>query len=462
MIDLRNWQKECSSAVLNSFKNGNSISLVVAAPGAGKTIMTAEVTKQLFASKEIDYVLFIAPSVSIATTVESVYESYLEQPFDGQFGSKGLVKTIQSFICRNTQPKFLKRISKLFKSHKVLVIIDEIHHFAGDESSEGNAWGKSVLQILQGMAKFTLVMSGTPWRTDRLRMAMVNYEGEPATITSDYQYGLVRAVKDGVCRSPKIALLDGNTISLNATSNTERFENFSDLLKNSKVAYQDLLNDDNVQNQLLADAILKLKKLRIKKPWSAGLVVASSVEHANQIASLLIDKFGESAITVNYRQQDPHIAIEHFRTSTIQWIVSVGMISEGTDISRLQVCCYLTHIKTELYFRQVLGRVIRVHETPLEQAWLFAIAVPEIIEYSERIAQDLPGDYVIEKTKLNEVHIQIAASSQKNNDESIEQLDSDLNSSSAIKNGITMSINPAPIMYRMINVESYRSRLLAI
>ena len=32
------------------------------------------------------------------------------------------------------------------------------------------------------------------------------------------------------------------------------------------------------------------------------------------------------------------------------------MISEGTDIPRLQLCCYLSRIRTELHYRQVLGR----------------------------------------------------------------------------------------------------------
>ena len=46
------------------------------------------------------------------------------------------------------------------------------------------------------------------------------------------------------------------------------------------------------------------------------------------------------------------------------WIISVGMISEGTDIPRLQICCHLSLIRTELHYRQVLGRVLRMTNTP--------------------------------------------------------------------------------------------------
>ncbi|MFT4929206.1 MAG: superfamily II DNA or RNA helicase, partial [Phenylobacterium sp.] len=52
----------------------------------------------------------------------------------------------------------------------------------------------------------------------------------------------------------------------------------------------------------------------------------------------------------------------------IQWVVSVGMISEGTDIPRRQVCCHLSRVKTELDFRQVLGRILRVNDATNQDA----------------------------------------------------------------------------------------------
>jgi superfamily II DNA or RNA helicase len=40
-------------------------------------------------------------------------------------------------------------------------------------------------------------------------------------------------------------------------------------------------------------------------------------------------------------------------------IISVGMISEGVDIPRLRVLVYLPNARTELAFRQAVGRVVR-------------------------------------------------------------------------------------------------------
>lgn len=47
-------------------------------------------------------------------------------------------------------------------------------------------------------------------------------------------------------------------------------------------------------------------------------------------------------------------------------------------------------VKTELYFRQVLGRILRVNNTINQQAWLFTFAEQSLIEFSERVEQDIP------------------------------------------------------------------------
>lgn len=71
------------------------------------------------------------------------------------------------------------------------------------------------------------------------------------------------------------------------------------------------------------------------------------------------------------------------------------MISEGTDIPRLQVCCYLSRIRTELHYRQVLGRVLRRMGDIDDQAWLFVLAEPTLKRFSQRIADDFPDDLAV-------------------------------------------------------------------
>ncbi len=66
-----------------------------------------------------------------------------------------------------------------------------------------------------------------------------------------------------------------------------------------------------------------------------------------------------------------------------------------TSNTRLQVCCYLSRVKTELHFRQVLGRILRVNRGDNQEAWLYTFAEPSLVEYAHRIDQEIPEQNLI-------------------------------------------------------------------
>ena len=155
---------------------------------------------------------------------------------------------------------------------------------------------------------------------------------------------------------------------------------------------------------ILKQGCNKLREIRKTNKNAAGLVVASSVQHAKTLLNLLQVHFNQTAVLVTYKQAQASNIINEFKDSQIQWVVSVGMVSEGTDIPRLQVCCHLSRIKTELYFRQVLGRILRVTQERNQEAWLFTFAEPTLIEFAHRIALDLPNHDVVINDELTTEH----------------------------------------------------------
>ena len=96
------------------------------------------------------------------------------------------------------------------------------------------------------------------------------------------------------------------------------------------------------------------------------------------------------SVVVTYRESEPTSIIQRFRHSQAKWIISVGMISEGTNIPRLQVCCHLTNIKTEMHFRQILGRILRMTGSNNQEAVMYMPAEPKLLEYAYRVKQDVP------------------------------------------------------------------------
>ena len=62
----------------------------------------------------------------------------------------------------------------------------------------------------------------------------------------------------------------------------------------------------------------------------------------------------------------------------------------------------MSSVKTELYFRQVLGRILRVNNASNQQAWLFTFAEQSLIEFAERIEQDIPESCMFTRADIPE------------------------------------------------------------
>ncbi|MEZ8318914.1 DEAD/DEAH box helicase [Vibrio splendidus] len=388
---LRQWQVECSEKALQKFKTNQQHFFCQATPGAGKTVLAATVASRLLNEGLVDLVLCFSPSLTVSDGIKRTFSQILNCTFNGGLGSIGQSLTYQSIQFLNDD------FWKTLRNHRVFVVFDEIHHCSGSELENANVWGQQVLTKVQGLATYTLAMSGTPWRSDSLPIVMSEYSDPEGQILVDYQYTLQQAIVDKVCRSPKLVLVDNEHLSVTSDEKVESFSSILEMLKQTKTSYQSVIHNQDAMEYLLGLGCKKLAEIRTQSPNGGGLVVASSVKHAQTIQKILSQKYSQSASIVTYRHEDPLAEIERYRQSGAQWIVSVGMISEGTDIPRLQVCCHMSSVKTELYFRQVLGRILRVNSGINQQAWLYTFAEQNLIEFSERIEQDIPDSCMFAK-----------------------------------------------------------------
>ncbi len=393
-MKLRYWQSECISKALKKYAAGDSHFLCLATPGAGKTVMASTLANSLFADNHIDLVLCFAPSVMVSSDFQCALETHTKSRMDGLLGSKGRSLTYQAMLSLDDS------FWKLFDTNRIFVIFDEIHHCAADTFGNANAWGEKIFQKIQGRAAFTLALTGTPWRSDQIPIVLSSYCNDQK-IQCDYVYGLTQAVADNVCRTPQITLIDNDRISLTQDGTTSNFSSFAELLSESKCSYQQLIENEDVITYFIDKSSKKLTQIRKKYPDAGGLIVAASVEHANQIAKILYEQLGEYARVATYREDDPQKIINAFKLSTEKWIISVGMISEGTNIPRLRVCCHLTRVKTELHFRQVLGRILRSNNELNGEGFLYMPAEPNLIEYANRVAQEIPEGITIKLLTMN-------------------------------------------------------------
>lgn len=386
---LREWQSQCADAALNKYQSGSPHFLCLACPGAGKTVMAAEVAKRMRELDLVDIIICFAPSTAVVSSIKSTFSYVLKSNFCGGFGSVGAAYTYHNLMY------FGNEFWNSLQRHRLLVIFDEIHHCSGDSLDNANAWGGEILTHVQKCATYTLALTGTPWRTDNVPIVLSNYTNPDGEICCDYIYGLHEAIIDNVCRKPKIALINSDNLVFCSDATTKSFGSVSEFLSENLISYQSIFSHPEAMKYVIKAGCEKLREIRQVNSDAGGLVVASSVEHAYQLLAILENEFAQTATIVTYQDKEALSKIGYFRQGTTEWIVSVGMISEGADIPRLQVCCHLSTVKTELYFRQVLGRILRVNQRKNQEAWLFTIATKELTLYSKRLVTDLPEDYNI-------------------------------------------------------------------
>jgi superfamily II DNA or RNA helicase len=383
-MKLRQWQAECIHSALATYQNGTAHFLALATPGAGKTIMASELADQLLKSHLVDLVICFSPSSIVAKDFGESLQVRTQEQFDGKMGARGRSLTYQSLQYLDDS------FWQLFERFRVFVIFDEIHHCAGSNIENANAWGEQIILNIQNKAAFTLALTGTPWRSDAAPIVLSNYMHPSNKISCDYVYGLAEAIRDDVCRVPQIVAVDNDNISVIDNEETKTFNSFKSLLSQSVIPYQDVIQNEAVMTYLVRASHEKLTEIRKVNPDAAGLIVASSVEHARAIARLMRNSYDEKASVVTYRENESTLIIQQFRDDSTPWIISVGMISEGTNIPRLQVCCHLTNIKTEMHFRQILGRILRMTSSKNQEAVMYMPAEPKLLEYAYRVKQDVP------------------------------------------------------------------------
>jgi len=429
-LKLRQWQLTCLDNAFNHYLKGANNFLVFAVPGAGKTILAASIAKRMLENDLVDIIISLSPSVSIKKNIQDVLSISTNRCFKGEIGSAGICFTYQSLS--HISPEFWRKI----RNKRKFLILDEVHHCSGNNEVESNHWGLNILQKISQGKTYSLSLSGTPWRTDSFPITKQQYSRSSSQIAYHYKYGLQDAIKDGICRIPKVILIDNEQITVeqrNGKVNT--FSNFEALLSDSEINYQAILENKCALKFILKESITKLEELRAKITNAGGLIVATSVNHAYLIAETMRKEFSIRPQVVTYKQHDAQIQIDEYKQNTKSWLISVGMVSEGTDIPRLQICCYLSRIRTELYFRQVLGRILRATNDKPQQAWLFTFAEPNLIKFAERLNADIPFDDIIEKRQVMDIQ------------HSVEELKN--TQSSASTNEISYSFNSASLSLKV-------------
>jgi superfamily II DNA or RNA helicase len=363
---LRAWQQRALEALHARDGRGHQgeAFLASATPAAGKTTFGLRVAYDLLNAGRVQRVAILAPTAHIARQWAADAARYgidLEpnrpnaegpEPPDRQ----GVAVTYQA-VAAGPAPH-----RKACAQRRTLLIADEPHHMGEDA-----AWGATTMDAF-ARAELRLLLSGTPFRSDNSPIPWVEYDADGFS-SADYTYTYTDALVDGVCRPITFVPYDGDMEWM--SDGRRRRADFSVALPRAEDARRlrtALDSGGDWVRRVLRDADARLAQIRAgDHPDAGGLVVAIDKQHAVELAARLEAISGEPPMVVTSDEADASQRIARYAAGTQRWIVSVLMVSEGVDIPRLRVGVYATSARTELFFRQVVGRFIRRSPAPRRQ-----------------------------------------------------------------------------------------------
>jgi len=355
---------------------------VNACPGAGKTRFAVMLAYNELYRGAYDRLDLVGPSVHICEQWAREFATWgLNLDPENVSESKDCIGRVMTYQRLGMDAESFR----LKDRRRTLVILDEIHH-AGDSKS----WGDGLRHAFH-LAKSRLLLSGTPFRSDNNAIPFVRYsQGSHGASISDFTYGYGDALRDNYCAPLYFPYHDGE-FHWERDGKSYNAGFFTQLRKGEKADRLRTALEPNGSyvRGMLAEAHEHLMEIRKTHPEAGGLVFGRDVKNCEQLAEVLQRLTGRPVMTVTNDDADATQRIRRFRAGTDPWLVSVKMVSEGVDIPRLRVGVFLSNVRTEMFFRQAAGRLVRLVPGLEDQSgYLYIPSDPKLVEHAQDMQRE--------------------------------------------------------------------------
>jgi superfamily II DNA or RNA helicase len=409
----RLWQAECFTKawawLVTEAKDRHF--LVNACPGAGKTLMGAYLARELLAQNLITRVIVIAPRNAVVTTWAKDFQAMTGRPMMKLTGQSRRSAKLYPDICATWAgiAGLLPEMQAICEHNETLVICDEHHHAAF-----AAAWGISADSAFR-KAKYAIALTGTPIRSDGNGMQWFELEDTGSLAVPEngcYALPYDRSIEEGYCRpmvfhrhpgeflittdnGAKVRVASTGHVGISGDYDHAKVKAFDDYVRMPNyVGGRPAI--PSYHQSMMVWAGKKLDEIRHNPPAlgglsnAGGLVAAASIDQAEYFADLIEMIEGKPPMIVHSRISNSEELIDAFRKSkTHRWLITVNMVNEGVDIPRLRVIVNVSRARTELYFRQLAGRAVRINgKHDCSRGYMVIPEVPKLVEWAENYERE--------------------------------------------------------------------------
>jgi superfamily II DNA or RNA helicase len=350
---MRDYQREAVEAVLNGPAQGESdCPLVVLPTGCGKTVVFSEVIRRVVAAKPGGRAMVVAHR-----------EELINQAADKIHGIVGVKPEIEMAQMKADQHHFFrspvvvgsvqslhpKRLARFNPDEFAVLVIDEAHHATSDSYVRIVEWAKRNPRML------ILGVTATPDRTDRSALGQVFNRVA-------YTYEITDAIRGGYLVPIVQRKVDVHGLDYSNVRTTAGDLNARDL--------SEVMNKEEILQQIVSASVREAK-------WRKAVVFAppgfkGEGDAAFRISERMVEIFNRYSpgsarlVWQGTSQEERRQNLRDFKSAGFQFLVNVGVFTEGFDESSIDMVIVARATKSRSLYAQMIGRGTRPHDAAID------------------------------------------------------------------------------------------------
>jgi len=370
-MKLRPYQQRSCDAAIDEVRTSIEPCLIEASPAAGKSFMIADLARRLHEMSGGKRVLVIAPS---ATLVKQDYEKFLLTGMKASiFSASAGAKSTRNFVVFATPLTVRNAISRFKRQGQdgyCAVIVDEAHGIT-----------PTIRDIIDQMREANpnlrvIGLTGTPYILNKGYIYRIGPEGttngddvtrDPYFLRCVYCVSAQEMLADGFITPMQVAPINVNPNPVLLPNGCPQPAGGPD---RAHIGWGDKTA------QVVADTLEQAQDI-----FGGVMFFASSISHAEEIlASLPIEKSGMVTGEKSFLRGKPaeqSKVQDAYRNLDIRYIVSVGQLTTGFDVSHTSVISLLRDTDSAALLEQILGRAWRLDDRKPHSIFLDYVGAAE-------------------------------------------------------------------------------------
>ena len=339
---LRDYQEAAANGVFEAWKD-NTSALAVLPTGLGKTVLFAEIIRRMnergaramvLAHRE-ELITQAADKIKRVTGLEAQIEmgEYHVQSWWGDLPPV-IVSTVQTQCAGGDGAG---RMSKFDPQEFGLVVIDEAHH------ATSSTYRRCIDWYCQNPNCKVLGVTATPDRADEAALGQV-FDAVA------YEYQVLDAINNGWLVPIEQQMVTVGSLDFSGIRTTAGDLNQGDLAE--------VMEDERNLQGIAAPTVEICGEKR-------AIVFAATVEQAERLAEMLNRYKPDKAAWLCGKtdKDDRRRMLADFKAGKLQFVVNVGVLTEGFDDSGVEVVVMARPTKSRSLYAQMAGRGTRPHDT---------------------------------------------------------------------------------------------------